>query len=174
MLPTEFEVEDREIWTPYLVKYLTEIDNEAIKAALSKKNYDQLLVIQKGIVERFERAKAIGVVKEDEVLNAIASLSWYAVLARKFDVALNSAESALRGGENAEIKFTAMTNRAHALMLLNRLDEAREAYRAGQGKTNKDQKTWETVILDDFKELKDAGLSHQLMDEIANNYKKTN
>jgi tetratricopeptide (TPR) repeat protein len=59
------------------------------------------------------------------------------------------------------------TNRAHALMFLGRVDEARALYLRYRGEKNvQDDKPWETVILEDFAELRKAGLSHPLMEEI--------
>ena len=64
-------------------------------------------------------------------------------------------------------KIWLYTNRAHALMFLDRVDEARSLYL--QYRAEKDvqgKKPWETVILGDFAELRKAGLTHPLMDEI--------
>lgn len=53
-------------------------------------------------------------------------------------------------------------------MLLGRVDEARAIYLRYRAKTNVvDGKSWETIILDDFTELRNAGLNHPLMDELA-------
>jgi hypothetical protein len=53
------------------------------------------------------------------------------------------------------------TNRAHALMFLNRLDEARLLYLKYRGEKNvQGGKPWETIILEDFAELRKAGLTH--------------
>ena len=66
-------------------------------------------------------------------------------------------------------------NRAHALMLLGQADEARAIYLQYRGKTNVvGEKSWETAVLDDFAELRKAGLNHPLMDEIEGLFSQTN
>ena len=52
-------------------------------------------------------------------------------------------------------------------MFLDRVVEARALYLQYRGtKKVQDEKSWETVILEDFAELRKAGLTHPLMDEI--------
>jgi hypothetical protein len=61
------------------------------------------------------------------------------------------------------------TNRAHALMLLNRTDEARVLYLKYRGMKNVvDDKSW--GVLEDFTELRKAGLTNPLMDEIKRRF----
>ena len=63
------------------------------------------------------------------------------------------------------------SNRAHALMFLDRTDEARVLYLQYRGQKNvEEQKSWETVIVDDFAKLRKAGLSRPLMDEIEKQF----
>jgi hypothetical protein len=63
------------------------------------------------------------------------------------------------------------TNRAHALMFLNRADEARALYLKYRGeKKVHGEKSWEAVVLEDFAELRKAELSHPLMDEIESKF----
>ena len=59
------------------------------------------------------------------------------------------------------------TNRAHALMFLGRTEEARSVYERYRGEKNvQGDKSWETVVLEDFAEIRKAGLTNPLMDEI--------
>jgi hypothetical protein len=58
-------------------------------------------------------------------------------------------------------------NRAHALMFLGRVDEARALYLANRGKKTIGDKLWENVVREDFADLRKAGLSHPLMSEVA-------
>ena len=58
------------------------------------------------------------------------------------------------------------TNRAHALMMLGRTDEARAIYLRYRGQIANDGKPWEIVVREDFAEMRTAGLAHPLMDEI--------
>lgn len=58
-------------------------------------------------------------------------------------------------------------NRAHALMFLDRVDEARALYLRYRGEKDvSEEKHWETIVFEDFVELRKAGLSHPLIDEI--------
>src|SRR5262249_55634767 len=58
-------------------------------------------------------------------------------------------------------------NRAHALMFLGRIEEARAIYLAHRGARNVvGEKSWETALLEDFADLRAAKLTHPLMDEI--------
>jgi len=61
-------------------------------------------------------------------------------------------------------------NRAYALMFLGRVDEARALYLRYRGEKVQDEKSWETVIREDFAELRKAGLTHPLMDEIEKRF----
>jgi hypothetical protein len=59
------------------------------------------------------------------------------------------------------------TNRAHALMFLGRVEEARALYLQYRGRKNVlGEKPWDAIVLEDFAELRQAGLTHPLMDEI--------
>ena len=53
-------------------------------------------------------------------------------------------------------------------MFLGRADEARDVYIGNRDKTwpDSDNKPWNAVILDDFRALRDAGITHPMMSEI--------
>jgi hypothetical protein len=52
-------------------------------------------------------------------------------------------------------------------MFLDRVDDARALYLQFRGeKKVQGEKSWETVVLEDFAELRKVGLAHPLMDEI--------
>jgi hypothetical protein len=57
-------------------------------------------------------------------------------------------------------------------MFLNRVDEARALYLRyrGQKAHENDDELWEAAILGDFAELRKAGLTHPLMDEIEKKF----
>jgi tetratricopeptide (TPR) repeat protein len=56
--------------------------------------------------------------------------------------------------------------RAHAVMFLNNPDEARALYKQYRVGKAAPERTWHSVILEDFSTMRNAGLSHPLMDEI--------
>jgi hypothetical protein len=56
-------------------------------------------------------------------------------------------------------------------MFLGRVDEARALYLRYRGEKNvQDGKPWETVVLEDFAELRKAGHTRPLMDEIKERF----
>jgi tetratricopeptide (TPR) repeat protein len=98
----------------------------------------------------------------------LGSLGYYFVLARGFAKALEIDDDAL---SLAPGKIWIYGNRAHALMFLDRVDEARTLYLQYRGRNNVvGEKSWETVVLEDFDALRKAGLVHPLMDEIEKQF----
>jgi hypothetical protein len=86
------------------------------------------------------------------------------ILARNFASTLEASDLAI---SLAPDTIWLRVDRAHALMFLGRVDDARALYlRYRREKDVQDGKPWETVVLEDFSELRKAGLTHPLMDEI--------
>src|SRR5262249_37035275 len=99
-----------------------------------------------------------------EELNGVA---WLALLARDFAKALSVGDrSHALFPDNLPIE----TNRAHALMFLERGEECQRLHLAYKRQTmSKDEnKLWEHVIAEDFAEFRKAGLTHPMMAEIEN------
>jgi tetratricopeptide (TPR) repeat protein len=96
---------------------------------------------------------------------ALGGLSWIALFVREFAQALDAAERALAAQPDS---LAIATNRAHALMFLERAAEAREVYLIHKDKRipQNDNKTWQEVIAEDFAELRKADLGHPQMAEI--------
>src|SRR5262249_43417726 len=94
----------------------------------------------------------------------IGGVAYSLVLAGDFATALEAADEALAVASHM---IFIHGNRAHALMLLGRVDEARAVYLKyrGQEKVVGD-KRWEVTVLEDFAEMRKAGLTHPLMGEI--------
>ena len=89
-------------------------------------------------------------------------------MARQFASALESAEQTI---SLAPDMIWLYSNRAHALMFLDRTDEARALYLQYRGAKNVwEQESWEDFILGAFVELGQAGLTHPLMDEIEKRF----
>jgi tetratricopeptide (TPR) repeat protein len=96
--------------------------------------------------------------------DAFGGISWRSALNREFPRALEAADRGIAITPKAVWMYT---NRAHALMFLGRVDEARNLYRQYRFEKNvQSQKSWPTVVLEDFAEIRKVGLSHPLMDEI--------
>ena len=97
-------------------------------------------------------------------IDRIGSLAYLLVLAEDFSNALDAVDQALA---LASDQLWLHSNRAHALMFLGRVDEARALYLAHRGaKSVVGEKAWETVVTEQFAELRAAKLTHPLMDEI--------
>jgi tetratricopeptide (TPR) repeat protein len=100
--------------------------------------------------------------------NGIGGLAYLFVLTRNFGTALEAADQAIALAPQLIFLYG---NRAHALMFLGRVDEARTLYLKYRGTKNVvGDKSWETATLDDFAELRKAGLSHPLMEEIEKTF----
>jgi hypothetical protein len=104
---------------------------------------------------------------QQELLTAIGKIGGVAykfVLDRKYAIALECADQAL---SLAPDQTWLQGNRAYALMFLGRGDEARAIYLHYRGEQRVvGDKSWEAAVLEDFAELRQAKLTHPLMDEI--------
>jgi tetratricopeptide (TPR) repeat protein len=101
-------------------------------------------------------------------IERVGALAYRFVLAGDFTRALECVDQAI---SLAPDKTWFYANRAHALMYLGRVDEARVLYLRYRGEKNvQDDKSWETVVVEDFAELRSSGLSHPLMDEIEREF----
>jgi hypothetical protein len=91
-----------------------------------------------------------------ELPGAYLTLSWQQVLVRNFDAAL---EATRRGREWDGAYFALDANRAHALLFLGKVDEARELYLSHRGEQVLGRH-WEEVMLEDLDLLEAAGIEH--------------
>jgi tetratricopeptide (TPR) repeat protein len=101
-------------------------------------------------------------------VDVIGGLAYDFLLTRDFITALSAADKAVSLAPN---EIWLYINRAHALMFLGHTAEARAIYLQYRDRTNvQDGKSWVTVVLMDFAELRKAGLTNPLMDEIENQF----
>ena len=98
-----------------------------------------------------------------ETAGSQMSAAWYALFAREPARSLAWSERAngIAPGDKA-----IATNRAHALMQLGRLDEARAIYLTFRDGSDASGKPWKTIIAEDFAELRKAGLMHPFMAQV--------
>jgi tetratricopeptide (TPR) repeat protein len=96
-------------------------------------------------------------------IEKIGDVSYRFLMARDFAKALELADLAIKRAPGLGWLYT---NRAHALMFLGRTEEARALYLGRKGEKTQGDKPWEVVIREDFVELRKAGLSDPLMDEV--------
>ena len=115
--------------------------------------------------------KAIEVAKGDDDRASLQSLAgdlggiaWQFVLAREFAKGLEASDQAIALAPN---KIWLYVNRAHALMFLGRIDEARAIYLEYRGRQKVvGEDSWDTILRNDFADLRTASLSDPLMDAI--------
>jgi eukaryotic-like serine/threonine-protein kinase len=97
-------------------------------------------------------------------IDRIGNMAYHFVAAREFARALDASDQAI---SLAPAKKWLHSNRAHALMFLGRVEEARVLYLNYRGEKDVvDGKSWEMAILEDFAEWRKIGLTSPLMDEI--------
>jgi tetratricopeptide (TPR) repeat protein len=97
-------------------------------------------------------------------ISRIGEIAYNFILAHNFVEALEASNQAISLAPEAIWLYT---NRAHALMFLNRTDEARVLYLKYRDMKNVVcDRSWEASVLEDFTELRKAGLTDPLMDEI--------
>jgi predicted Zn-dependent protease len=102
------------------------------------------------------------------VINRIGGLAYNFVVAGDFTKALGAADQAI---SLAPDEIWLYTNRAHALMFLGRATEARAIYLQYRNRTDvQGGKSWVTLITEDFAELRKAGRTDPLMDDIEKRF----
>jgi tetratricopeptide (TPR) repeat protein len=104
----------------------------------------------------------------DDLVLVTAQIAGLLVMTHDFAAALVAADQAIA---LAPDMIALYLNRADALMFLGRTEEARALYLKYRGQKDVlNGKSWESVVLDDFAELRKAGLANPLMDEIEKDF----
>jgi hypothetical protein len=94
------------------------------------------------------------------MIGRIGSLAYLFVLAGDFTNAFDAVDQAVE----QVVPLAPDRHRAHALMFLGRIEETRAIYLGHRGAKNVvGEKSWETVVMEDFAELRAAKLMHPLM-----------
>jgi WD40 repeat protein/tetratricopeptide (TPR) repeat protein len=152
-------------------------DNEHLAAALEAEgqhadaitHYRDVLAIRENLAAGVEREETAAKGKPGvATANELGGLAWYALFARNFDEVLVTSR---RAAELAPDLIWIRTNLAHALMFLNRTDEARSVYFEFRGKKTLKGEVWEALVLEDFATFRKAGLVNPLMDEIEKSFR---
>lgn len=104
---------------------------------------------------------------QDEFVNSLGITSYAALFVRNYQLALTLADEAIAHQPSSIWLYA---NRAHALMMLGRADEARDLYMKYHGQIAPEGKTWDKAVVDDFIALRKAGVIHPLMDEIERDF----
>jgi TPR repeat protein len=145
-----------------------ELEKLSITEAARAGRYAEALQLQESFAENVEAAETSRESKPGkETADALHEVAWRALFAREFMKALTAAD---RAHALLPDYLPIETNRAHALMFLGREGQSKALYFAYKGRPILPQsgKLWEGVIVDDFAELRQAGLTHPMMAEIEN------
>jgi TPR repeat protein len=136
-----------------------------ISEAAGAGRYAEALQMQESLAAKVEAAETKREGKPgEETAEALNSLAWHALFAREFTKALTASDrSHALLPNDLEIE----TNRAHALMFLERGEESKALYLAHRGKpmSEQDARLWESVIAEAFAQFRKAGLTHPMMAE---------
>ena len=128
--------------------------------------YSEALALQVSVaadIEKLETAKAGA--PGPQTADALNSLSWYALFARVPAEALKASERARAIAPNSVVIDT---NRAHALLFLDRIADAQTLYLGNKGKRLSPgaDKVWQDAIAEDFELLRAAGNGHEAFPKI--------
>jgi TPR repeat protein len=128
--------------------------------------YGEALDAQKALLESARKAEVEAEGKEGQRTSTeMARVAQFTVFTKDYPGAIAAAEAALKQFPD---ELMARAQEAHALLLSERLDEARGIYLENRGKTvaSRGHLGWERVIAEDFHKLRRAGLGHPKMIEI--------
>jgi hypothetical protein len=104
---------------------------------------------------------------DSDTADSYGNFSDAAVRAGDFRIALEAADLGIQFGPE---KTWIRGNRAHALMFLDRIPEARDEYLAHRG-TQTPNGLWEEAVVKDFQAYREQSRQHELMSEIENLFK---
>jgi CHAT domain-containing protein/tetratricopeptide (TPR) repeat protein len=130
--------------------------------------YADALAVQRRLTSEIETAEtAASGGPGEKTAGALIELSWYALLAHNFKQALAAGD---RAHALAPDNLLAETNRAHALLLMGRIREARAIYFAYKNKpmSMSDLAMWQDAVTNDVAALQKAGLDYAAVSKIAN------
>jgi tetratricopeptide (TPR) repeat protein len=119
---------------------------------------------------KFYAAYPDSTVAKDELARTLGGLSWMLILCKRAQAALDSANEVLT--LDPSLLFVRM-NRAHALLMLNRFDEARAIYIEDKDKPRGNGKTSADIVRDDFTEMRKSGIETSEMERITALFART-
>ncbi len=132
-----------------------------VTALLKKGSYAKALAAADEWAKAAEQSE--GAIPGDATATALGTLSWAALLAKQPGRALAAAERALSIRPGA---LWIEMNRAHALLLLGRTEEAIAVYKENKGKRLPNNSKWEKAILKDFAGFRGLGLAGPGMERV--------
>ena len=132
-----------------------------VTALLKKGSYAKALAAADEWAKAAEQSE--GAIPGAATATALGTLSWAALLAKQPGRALAAAERALSIRPGA---LWIEMNRAHALLLLGRTEEAIAVYKENKGKRLPNNSKWEKAILKDFAGFRRLGLAGPGMERV--------
>jgi tetratricopeptide (TPR) repeat protein len=140
------------------------IEELTIRETAEAGRYVEALQLAETLATKREAAetKSKGKPGEDTA-RALHSVAWLALFTREFPRALTASD---RAHVLLPDDLAIESNRAHALMFLDK--ESKPLYLAYKGRpvSEHDDKPWERAIAEDFAEFRKAGLTHPMMADI--------
>jgi TPR repeat protein len=144
-----------------------QLDKPQISEAAEAGRYAEALQLQEVSAAKMETMETKGDYGAPgwNTATALNLVTRYALFAQEFAKALTAADHA-----HALLPHDLIieTNRAHALMFMERGDEAKALYLAHKGQpiSEEDNQLWERAIAEDFEKFRKAGLTHRMMADI--------
>jgi uncharacterized protein len=145
---------------------MASLEKLPIREAAGAGHYAEALQLQEALAAKVEAVETKREGKPGErTAQALQVVAWYALLAREFTKALTASD---RAHALLPQDLGIETNRAHALMFLERGEECKSLYLAYKGKpmSQQDARLWDRVIAADFVAFRKAGLTHPMMADI--------
>jgi TPR repeat protein len=139
------------------------VEKLSIREEAEAGRYIEALQLQEALAAKVEAMETKREGKPgEETARELNGVAWHALFAREFTTALTVGDRAhALHPDNLSIE----TNRAHALMFLERGGECKSLYLAYKGKLVSGE-LWERIIAEDFAEFRKAGLTHPMMADI--------
>jgi hypothetical protein len=143
-----------------------QLDELQINEAAEAGRYAEALQLQEALAAKVEAEESKRDGKPGEqTAEELTQVIEYALFAKEFTKALTVAD---RSHALFPDDLGIETNRAHALMFMERGEEAKALYFAHKGKpfSEADKQLWEQAVADDFAKFRKAGLTHPMMADI--------
>jgi tetratricopeptide (TPR) repeat protein len=128
--------------------------------------YEEAFLLKKVVAAETERTETESIGRPGlATATALGGVAWYALLAKRYNEALAASERAI---SLAPHESWIETNRAHALLLLGRIQEARTLYLERKGTKLWGSTPWADAVREDFKALRKANIESPSFAEIEN------
>jgi len=154
----------------HIYKKLYLIFENYLEVIKNSKVYDQYASLLLDILPLAKEEMTIEILQKFEksdlkhISNRYLNISWYQLIAKKFEEAILTSIKGLKIDPN---NLHLYTNLSHGYLLSNQFLTAKQIYLKFKDK-ELEGKAWNDIIIKDFKDLKEKGVSHEKMIEITN------